>query len=102
MTPELKHKWIDALRSMEYEQGQSLLRSKMNKYCCLGVLYEIAGKTWKYNNGYYTGNNFTAILGTELCNELGLSYIHQDVLITMNDTGRSFHQIAAWVDKNVN
>lgn len=30
-------KWINALRSGKYAQGQFLLQSGANKYCCLGV-----------------------------------------------------------------
>lgn len=41
MNPEIKAKWVAALRSGEYEQGRgSLLRD--GKHCCLGVLCEIA------------------------------------------------------------
>lgn len=37
--PEMRA-WIAALRSGDYEQGQSCLRSHDNKYCCLGVRQE--------------------------------------------------------------
>lgn len=48
MTKELKQKWIDALRSEKYVQGQGCLRSVKNKYCCLGVLCDVFGsKRWK-------------------------------------------------------
>lgn len=33
-------KWVKALRSGKYEQGKSYLK-KDNKYCCLGVLYDV-------------------------------------------------------------
>jgi hypothetical protein len=57
-------KWVDALRSGEYEQGKMCLCNKYNKYCCLGVACEIV-----YKNGvilsiekleygkYYNGNH---------------------------------------------
>jgi hypothetical protein len=35
-------RWIEALRSGQYEQGQNYLRVG-SRYCCLGVLCEIAG-----------------------------------------------------------
>lgn len=44
MNPEVKALWIDALRSDEYEQGNGLLRSENNKFCCLGVLQDLAVK----------------------------------------------------------
>jgi hypothetical protein len=40
MNPEVKQKWIDALRSGEYEQGSEKLRS-VSGYCCLGVLCDL-------------------------------------------------------------
>lgn len=41
MDPNLKTKWVAALRSGEYEQGRSYL-NRDGKYCCLGVLCELA------------------------------------------------------------
>lgn len=41
MNPEVKAKWIEALRSGRYKQGKNMLRSG-DKLCCLGVLCEIA------------------------------------------------------------
>ena len=44
MDPELKAKWIAALRSGEYKQGKNRLHSNEdNSFCCLGVLCEVAG-----------------------------------------------------------
>ena len=40
MTPELKTKWIEALRSGKYEQGKHYLKVN-GKFCCLGVLCEV-------------------------------------------------------------
>lgn len=43
MKPEIKEMWVKALRSGEYEQGTHQLVGD-NKYCCLGVLCDIARK----------------------------------------------------------
>jgi hypothetical protein len=47
MDPEVKAKWVEALRSGEYKQGQLLLKKERPdgtaKHCCLGVLCEITG-----------------------------------------------------------
>ncbi len=40
MNPEVKQKWIGALRSGKYEQGTEKLRS-VSGYCCLGVLCDL-------------------------------------------------------------
>lgn len=36
--------WVNALRSGEYVQGEEVLRSADNKYCCLGVLCDLFAK----------------------------------------------------------
>lgn len=41
MNPGWKQKWISALRSGSYQQGNSYLRSTSGKYCCLGVLCDL-------------------------------------------------------------
>ena len=54
MNPEVKQKWIDALRSGDYEQGSEKLRGP-NGYCCLGVLCDLYikenNKEWDFG-GY--------------------------------------------------
>lgn len=44
MNPEIKAKWVTALRSGEYQQGRVHLRDGDNNFCCLGVLCDIAVK----------------------------------------------------------
>lgn len=41
MNPEVKARWVAALRSGEYKQGKNALQ-RDGKFCCLGVLCEIA------------------------------------------------------------
>lgn len=38
MNPDIKARWVAALRSGEYKQGRGRLRSSANEFCCLGVL----------------------------------------------------------------
>jgi hypothetical protein len=40
LDPDVKAKWVAALRSGNYEQGYHLLKYD-NRYCCLGVFCEI-------------------------------------------------------------
>lgn len=45
MNPEIKARWVAALRSGQYRQGKGRLCCEMgggSSYCCLGVLCEIA------------------------------------------------------------
>lgn len=45
MTPkEVRQLWVKALRSGEYEQGKNCLKTADGKYCCLGVLTDLALK----------------------------------------------------------
>lgn len=62
MNPEIKAEWLAALRSGEYQQGKSHLKradddSKTLRYCCLGVLCELAIKAgvgeWYEDEGKY-------------------------------------------------
>lgn len=41
MNPQIKTEWVRRLRSGEYDQGSYYLR-RGGRYCCLGVLCEIA------------------------------------------------------------
>lgn len=44
MNPEIREKWVAALRSGDYTQGTDVLRSQNDEYCCLGVLCDVATK----------------------------------------------------------
>jgi hypothetical protein len=43
MKRDIKKRWIKALHSGDYQQGKSALRAG-DKYCCLGVLCDLAVK----------------------------------------------------------
>jgi hypothetical protein len=40
---EVQKKWVDALRSGKFEQGQGFLHKSDGKMCCLGVACEVMG-----------------------------------------------------------
>lgn len=40
MDPEVKKKWLEALRSGKYKQGKGKLK-RSDTYCCLGVLCDL-------------------------------------------------------------
>lgn len=44
MKLDIKTQWVAALRSGEYPQGRAVLKSSDGKYCCLGVLCDLAVK----------------------------------------------------------
>jgi hypothetical protein len=112
MTPELKSKWLAALRSGKYEQGHGALNSN-GKMCCLGVLCDVAGYEWLPSGD---GDYLCCDAGTySIENEqerlaLGLEDDIQEISYSMND-GRfgtkeeyrvySFAEIADFLEKNL-
>lgn len=60
--PEIKAQWLHALRSGEYAQGQGHLRSKEDKFCCLGVLTDLAVEAgvaeWTLTESHFFGSLF--------------------------------------------
>lgn len=70
MNPETKAKWIDALRSGEFDQAQATLQAN-GAYCCLGVLMCIQGMSpvAYYENQY--ADSDASDLDEYLHNELG-------------------------------
>lgn len=100
-----KKKWVAALRSGKYKQGQhSLHNSGANTYCCLGVAYKIVGYTNKKLIGQAQLDvdkdyrKVPAVLREKCEAENDLT----SKLIDMNDSDRtSFKRIANWIEKNL-
>lgn len=42
MNPEVKKEWLAALRSGDYSQGRNVLETTDGRFCCLGVLCDLA------------------------------------------------------------
>jgi hypothetical protein len=122
MNPELKQKWVTALRSGDYKQGQGKLRYRLehqeeDRFCCLGVLCDVAGVEWESVNlrayggereieyrvdnpeGGFSSITSLPIAISDLAEfELGT----QDSLILLNDTeGKDFEFIADWIEENL-
>ncbi len=108
MNPEVKTKWIAALRSGDYKQGKNKLRSDTNHFCCLGVLCNIHAQE----------HPEIAAKETDPIRYMGkMSYPHDEVLAWagvvkapgesayklsfMNDRGTSFEVIANWIEENL-
>lgn len=110
MNPELKAKWIAALRSGEYKQGKSALVDSENNYCCLGVLCAVAeltknGCSFTYNETRFTSYAPEWLFDERIPREPGNGVEPgraQGFLILMNDTkDYSFWQIADWIEENL-
>lgn len=112
MKEEIAEKWIEALTSGEYTQGRYLLRSD-NSFCCLGVLCDIYKKEtgigeW-LNNTFFGKSMLKSYLGNSSIQLIesvrewaGMdtkyggfpSGLDIDSLLVMNDSGKSFAEIA--------
>jgi hypothetical protein len=116
--------WVKALRSGDYEQGQEYL-CRGGRFCCLGVLCEIQGlrKEVAENDIYYVFEGLkTPSGGTRslqravipqgaqptILEDLNLRQVVEDDegdkrtlhthLICMNDDGKSFNEIADYIE----
>ena len=97
MDQDMKIKWLDSLRSGDYQQGREHLY-RDGKYCCIGVLiscvHEKVG-TEVYRVGY---QRVEPIIGIN----------NADTLVEMNDgrgkfinNPQTFEQIAAYIEANL-
>lgn len=101
MDPEIKKKWIEALRSGRYTQAKGRLR-RGDAFCCLGVLHDCDGGEWD-PLGYVTRpagrpDGWRLYDG----DSRGLDGEAQDTLVRMNDDAdASFDEIADWIEANL-
>lgn len=96
----LKARWVAALRSGEYKQGEGQLR-RNEEYCCLGVLCDVMDKNkWSLSerkHEYLYDNKY----GWRISNKVLLDTI-QNALMDMNDErGKNFTEIADYIEANV-
>jgi len=106
---EFKEKWIAALRSGEFKQNtDGYLQDEENRYCCLGVACKIAHPKLKieglclidienFDQAQLKRIKVPSILKGD-CSESD-SVVQK--LTTMNDSGKSFKTIAAYIEKNL-
>lgn len=123
MNPEVKAEWIERLRAGNLKQGVGRLRTEEDKYCCLGVLSEIAvekgvipppklrhnsdgGMVYYYGQRYcgsvtseYEGSSGALVLAVQEWSGIktragDLPVRWVESLATLNDDGLTFDQIA--------
>ena len=114
---ENRQKWVEALRSGDYKQGQKRLRiMDDNTFCCLGVACDISElNKWNvfgygqqlFSYGQQLFGHGITMLPSEVSNWLGLTshegelfFIDEEGVLTMtyltnlNDSDYTFEQIA--------
>lgn len=100
MKAELKAKWIAALRSGKYPQARKQLRTVDGRFCCLGVLCEVAGiQRVESPCGYVqNGYGYVGSLPTGLIDDDNI----ESSLVAKNDiAGATFADIADWIDAHI-
>lgn len=116
MDAQVKAKWVAALRSGKYKQGQQNLKTKwldnIVEHCCLGVLCEIVGPTVAKEESHrehqelfafrdVDGYVSTTMLPPGIRNAVGLLSTEASKLAGMNDGGKSFAEIADYIEGNL-
>ncbi len=116
MNVEIKHLWLEALRSGKYEQCGGMLHRRDNGFCCLGVLCDLHAQSypnmgWQENvanphKRKYLGED--SVLPDAVVEWAGLDDGDPgnagggrgETLSGMNDRGDSFDMIADVIDQH--
>ncbi len=116
LPPEFKKKWLEELRSGKYSQATGVLRDA-NGYCCLGVACKAVG----INDNALIGNKiipdsnifdaipqilrrfyYDDIRHTSPISSYSVAFeMPAGILATMNDEGKSFSEIADYIEENL-
>ena len=106
--PELKAKWIAALRSGEYSQGRGKLKRNNTElqpsFCCLGVLCDIVKPDgWEGLRHNFSGKSVQEEYpNLNEMKKIGIYTSTVKKLATMNDDdGLPFSKIADYIEKNL-
>jgi hypothetical protein len=114
MNPEVKARWVAALRSGEYEQTTDFLKDK-DGHCCLGVLCDLYAresgmKAWSEQDlgdvdGITIDGGDKGLPGAVVAIWSGLDVTQRveidgerSTLFAHNDDGKSFEQIAKAIE----
>ncbi len=110
MNPDIKALWTTALRSGKYPQGIGRLNSN-NRFCCLGVLCELAVEAKvcekeEYRSAYATYSGHGGLLPKSVEEWAGLTAstptIDEVTLTYYNDSLKfTFNQIADLIEKHL-
>lgn len=125
MNPEVKAKWVAALRSGNYDQAMGSLKIEVSDtqlYCCLGVLCELAVEAGVIPPGerhedqpnkhsyYFLGED--EFLPSEVMTWANLDsnngiycpsddvWLNDQALTDLNDNGKSFNELADIIENN--
>ncbi len=104
----LKERWLEALRSGKYQQAKNFLRRDETHFCCLGVLCDVvdssrwepleAGPGYKHTHGHHGAIRY---LPDWIARQGGFNEEVLDKAMSMNDKGKSFADIANFLEINL-
>jgi hypothetical protein len=102
MNPEVKTKWVEALRSDKYKQAEGQLKDP-HGYCCLGVLCDISGldewDEFSYMHAQSVLPNEVAAWA-ELDNDPAVTVNDKQVKLSfLNDSNSDFTEIADLIER---
>jgi hypothetical protein len=104
MDAEIKRKWVEALRSGEYRQSRSLLR-RGNAFCCLGVLCDLVANQvdgeWRHNDFVLGDSQVFGMPPEEVRTFAGMTRDAENFVANMNDGGKSFAEIADYIERHL-
>lgn len=104
MTTEIMTRWVEALRSGKYAQGDVKCRSVDNRYCPLGVLCEtlnIGQWVKPTEDSQYYLYDVPDDKSTEWDSAIPRNPLFMDVM-QMNKDGKSFSHIANYIEASRN
>ena len=102
LDPEFKAKWVAALRSGEYKQAKGRLQED-GAYCCLGVAMKLCGIQDESMSTYCYASNL------QRENPTKIPAFFRDAVVSsgpwkladMNDSGKTFYEIADYIEANL-
>lgn len=100
MKPRIKAKWVSALRSGKYKQTTGIMYDQ-GAHCCLGVLCEVAGAKRRGGRFIHKRTNGIYLLPEALRKQVALDGQQESHLTRLNDHGKTFDQIADYIEKNL-
>lgn len=98
MDKKLKAKWVKELRSGKYRQTKHVLAAH-GAYCCLGILRCLLPADVRKLPIDHVG--YSHVLNRKQQQAAGLVKRQQKSLAGLNDKGKSFKQIADYIEENL-
>lgn len=97
---DFKQRWVAALRSGEYKQGNfELYNQYTGLFCCLGVAGCVAGASLK-------AMDLSGVLDSRISSEIpapliGFNELTYELTHLNDGLGKSFSEIADWIEQNL-